>query len=155
MKLIRMGLALAALTIPVAPVAAQDGAAEVEAAVHALFAAMRAADGATAGALFHPDARLQRVAEQNGETVLVESDVAAFIEAIGTPRTEVWDERVSGLEVRVDRGLATAWMNYAFYLDDEFSHCGVNAFQFVRTEGRWQVLQITDTSRQGECEGPA
>lgn len=155
MMLIRLGLLLAALTFPSASLAAQSGAVEVEATIHQLFAAMRAADGDAAGALFHPEARLHRVAVQDGENVLVESDVAGFVEAIGTPRNQVWDERISGLEIRVDGGLATAWMNYAFYLDDEFSHCGVNALQLVRAEGRWRVLQITDTSRQGECEAPA
>jgi hypothetical protein len=41
-------------------------------------------------------------------------------------------------------------MNYAFYLDDQFSHCGVNAFQLVRMEAGWQIIQITDTRRR-EC----
>ena len=127
---------------------------EVEAAVHSFFDAMRAADGATVGALFHPDARLQSVGELSGRSVLETGEVDAFVQAVGTPRTEVWDERIWNLTVMVDGGLATAWMNYAFYVDDQFSHCGVNAFQFVRTDGDWQILQITDTRRREGCNLP-
>ena len=127
---------------------------EVEAAVHRFFDAMRAADGATVGGLFHPDARLQSVGDLSGRSVLETGDVEAFVQAVGTPRTEVWDERIWNLEILVDGGLATAWMNYAFYVDDQFSHCGVNAFQFVRTDADWQILQITDTRRREGCNLP-
>ena len=63
-----------------------------------------------------------------------------------------FDERVGEVEVRVDDGLATAWMPYRFYAGDRFSHCGVNAMQFVRyappgEAPRWRIVQIIDTRR--------
>jgi hypothetical protein len=132
----------------------QSPEAEVESAVVALFDAMRAGDAAAAAELFHPQARLQSVSEQNGVPSLRTDAASGFLEAIGTPRTEVWDERIWDLEVNVDGRLATAWMRYAFYLDDDFSHCGVNAFQLYRDAEGWKVIQISDTRRQGECEEP-
>jgi Domain of unknown function (DUF4440) len=127
---------------------------EVETAVERLFDAMRSADGETAAELFHPDARLQSVSSQNGEWTVRTDPADDFVRAIGSPRTETWDERIWDLEVRVDGGLATAWMRYAFYVDDTFSHCGVNAFQLVRGGAGWQVLQVTDTRRRDDCREP-
>jgi hypothetical protein len=132
----------------------QSSEVEVETTVERLFDAMRAGDAATAEELFHPDARLQSVSMQNGEWMLRTDPASVFIGAIGSPRTEVWDERIWDLEIDVDGGLATAWMRYAFYLDDTFSHCGVNAFQLVKTPSGWQVLQITDTRRREDCQEP-
>jgi hypothetical protein len=124
---------------------------EVKAVVERLFNGMRAADSAAVHAVFHPQARLQTTALRQGEAVLRTDSLEAFLRAVGTPRTEVWDERVSNLEIRTDGELATAWMDYAFYLDTRFSHCGVNALQLFRTKERgWQIIQITDTRRR-EC----
>jgi len=124
---------------------------EVKAVVERLFNGMRAADSAAVHAVFHPQARLQTTAVRQGEPVLRTDSIEAFLRAVGTPRTEVWDERVSNLEIRTDGDLATAWMDYAFYLDNRFSHCGVNALQLFRTKDRgWQIIQIIDTRRR-EC----
>lgn len=143
------------LSLMVAPVQGQTETAEVRAAVDALFDAMRVADGVAAASLFRDDARLQSVSIQDGRTVGTTDEASAFIQAVGTPRTQRWDERIWNVEVRVDGDLAGAWMNYAFYVDDQFSHCGVNAFQLVRSDGRWRILQITDTRRRTGCEPPA
>jgi len=132
----------------------QDAEAEVEAVVNALFDAMRAGDATAAAALFHPEARLQSIGEQNGQPSLRGDEVAGFIEAIGAPHAEVWDERIWDLQILVDGGLATAWMRYAFYLGDTFSHCGVNAFQLFRDTEGWKILQITDTRRRDDCREP-
>ena len=158
MRSIRLMLAvLLATAAGAGSVAAQNAAQaatpeqEVKAVVDRLFNAMRAADSASVHAVFHPQARLQTTALRQGEPVLRTDSLEAFLRAVGTPRTEVWDERVSNLEIRTDGELATAWMDYAFYLDNRFSHCGVNALQLFRTRDRgWQIIQIIDTRRR-EC----
>ena len=67
---------------------------------------------------------------------------------------EVWDERIWDAEVRVDGNLATAWMKYAFYAGDEFSHCGVDAFQLFKGVDGWKVFHVADTRRREGCETP-
>ena len=64
----------------------------------------------------------------------------------------MWDERIGDIDVRIDGGLATAWMPYAFYLGDRFSHCGVNAFHLTLTSEGWKILHITDTRRTTDCD---
>lgn len=130
------------------PLAAQaDSHREVAAAVGALFDGMRRGDSTAVRGAFHPEARLQTTTVRDGQTLLRTERIDDFLRAVGTPHPEVWDERVSGLEIRVDGPLATAWMQYSFYLGSQFSHCGVNAMQLVRDASGWRILQIIDTRR--------
>ncbi len=113
---------------------------------------MRAADGPALLATFHPAARLMSAARtREGHWVVREDTIAAFARQIGTPHPEVYDERLSNVEVRVDGPLATVWAPYHFYVGAQFSHCGVNSFQLVRTDDGWRILQITDTRRRAGC----
>jgi hypothetical protein len=150
MRIFRLLFALAlAAAAGSQPLAAQDAPEqEVRAVVDRMFDAMRSGDSTAFRALFHPSARLQSVGVREGRTMVRSDSVEAFVRAVGTPHEQVWDERISDVQIRVDGPLATAWMNYAFYLGDRFSHCGVNAFQFVKAEGGWQITQIIDTRRR-------
>lgn len=151
MRMLRPLLAALLLAAGAAPLAAQTAQEqEVRAVIDRLFDGMRAADSAAVRAVFHPDARLQTTAVRDGQPVLRTDSLARFLRAVGTPRTEVWDERIANVEIRADGELASAWMDYAFYVDDRFSHCGVNALQFARTPAGWQIIQIADTRRR-EC----
>ena len=156
-------LLLAALLVPAvfaAPARAQAPAgaeaAEVRAAIDRMFDAMRRGDATAMGATFHPTARLQSVGvSREGQPVLRTDSIAAFLRVVGTPHTEVYDERISDVQIRVDGNFATAWMNYTFYRvangTDQLSHCGVNAFQLFRGAEGWKVIQITDTRRREGC----
>ncbi len=128
--------------------------AEVITVVERLFDAMRAGDSTAVRALFHPTARLVTTGVREGTPVLQAESVDRFVAAVGSPRTEVWDERIWNVEARVDDNLATAWMDYAFFLGERFSHCGVNAFQLFRTAEGWRIIQIADTRRREGCDLP-
>ena len=134
------------------PIPTDDPVAEIHQLVTALFDGMRTGDGDAVGALIHPDASFQSVVPNPaGGFRLMPGDAAGFVAAVGSPRDQVWDERVGEVEVRVDAGLATAWMPYRFYLDDTFSHCGVNAMQLAHTDAGWQIVNLIDTRRR-DCE---
>ena len=127
-----------------------DPEAAVRATVSQLFDGMRSKDTVAVRAAFHPAARLMTSVMQDGEPNVVETEIDRFIEALASSAVH-WDERVEdGYDVRVDDGLATAWVPYAFYADDTFSHCGVNAMMFARTSRGWEIIQIMDT-RRPEC----
>lgn len=143
-----MLLLMLAVVTTAPPLSAQDTAtAEVRAVIDRLFDGMRAGDSTAVRAAFHPEARLQSAILREGQPVVASTPIDDFVRAVGTPHDAVWDERLSDVEVSVDDPLAQAWMRYEFYLGDRFSHCGVNAMQFVRTNAGWQILQITDTRR--------
>lgn len=157
--------ALLFVAVLAAPSSAQDGTADLlissagpEADVRAvtdavvrLFDGMRTGDSAVVRDLFHPEARLLTMLTREGAPALAQAEVDAFVEMVGSPHDQVFDERIANLEVRVDENLALAWMDYAFYLGEQFSHCGVNLFQFVRTRDRWKIISIADTRRRTDC----
>jgi hypothetical protein len=145
-------LVIAVFLLAPAPAVAQSGEAEVRQVIQRLFDGMRGGDSAVVRSVFHSEARLQTVGVREGQPTLRSEAVDEFVRMVGSPRTDVWDERIGNLEVRVDGDLATAWMDYAFYVGDRFSHCGVNAFQLFRSADGWKVTQITDTRRREGCE---
>ena len=127
--------------------------AEVRAAIDRLFDGMRKGDSTMVRSVFHPQARLMSAGVREGRPVLRTDSIDAFVRAVGTPRTEVWDERISNVQIQVSGNLASAWMDYAFYRGETVSHCGVNAFHFFRDAGEWRAIQVTDTRRREGCPG--
>ena len=121
-----------------------------------LFDGMRLADSSVVSPLFHPDVRMMTSYQNaSGEVVLKEGSLQAFLTAIGTPHPEVWNEKIWNTEVRIDDNLAQVWTDYAFYVDDRFSHCGVDAFQLTRdANGVWRIVHLIDTRRKDPCDQP-
>jgi hypothetical protein len=143
-----------------APASAQDDGTDrpadaVRQTVTDLFDGMRAADSAAVRAVLHPGVRFLTAPTMGDPANLTLNSVDGLLQAVATAPV-TFDERVGEVEVRVDDGLATAWMPYRFYADDEFIHCGVNAMQLVRhappgEAPRWRIVQIIDT-RRTTCE---
>ena len=42
----------------------------------------------------------------------------------------------------------------SFYVGDDMSHCGEDAFQLARTNVGWKIIAIADTRRNEECQAP-
>jgi hypothetical protein len=154
--------AAACMTTPAATPAAITSAApqtvvlgarerEVIAVAERLFDAMRARDTAAARALFEPGARLQSVATRQGVLTVSEDSLGMFLRAIGTPHPQRFDERIANERVLIDGPYAVAWVDYTFYLGDQKSHCGVDAFQMVRRPTGWRIFGLTDTRRREGC----
>ncbi len=123
-----------------------------EGTVKALFKAMYDGDSTLANLVFAEDASLNSVfTTKDGEQKVKGGEVAGFLNAIGTPHDEVWDERISNLSVKIDGDLANAWMDYSFFVGDKFSHCGVNTMHLIRKNGEWKIFQIMDTRRKKDC----
>ncbi|MEJ2319022.1 MAG: nuclear transport factor 2 family protein [Gemmatimonadales bacterium] len=156
---LRTASVLIAMTLSIAADASAQAAADVadEEAVVAVvsqrFDGMRMGDSAMVRRTFAPEARLMSTGIRDGQPTLQSVEIDRFVEAVGTPHEEVWDERLWNIEVRVDANLATVWTDYAFYLGDELSHCGVDAFQLFRSPDGWKIFQIADTRRGADtCE---
>lgn len=121
--------------------------------VERLFEGMRAGDSALVRSTFHPEARLISTGAREGEAFVRAVPADRFVEAVGEATGE-WEEPIWDTEVRVEEGLATVWTKYAFYLDGEFSHCGVDAFILGRTADGWKIVSLADTRRQEGCGSP-
>ena len=74
-------------------------------------------------------------------------------QARARPMTSDFVERGFDGEVRLTGGLATVWLPYDFYLDGEWSHCGVDVFTLVRVDGEWLIASLAYTVEQPpQCE---
>jgi len=77
-----------------------------------------------------------------------EDPIASFITSVGKAKAGALDERLSGMDVKIDDDLATVWTPYSFYYNGQQSHCGANAFTLVRIAGDWKIQNIIDTRRK-------
>ncbi len=125
--------------------------AAVKATINKLFDGMQKADSTLLKPLFTPAARLQTVVNKDGDVTVRDEAIGAFIHSIGRAKAGTLDERLSGMEIRVDADLATAWTPYVFYVQDKKNHCGVNAFTLVKMNGNWKIQTIIDTRRKDNC----
>ncbi|WP_192825131.1 nuclear transport factor 2 family protein [Rufibacter sp. LB8] len=125
----------------------------VEAAVVKFFDGMRAGDSTMARSVLAPQARLLSVGKgKDGVVQLRETPMQKFLEMIGTPQPKVVDERIWDVRVQIDGDLATLWCEYALYVGENFSHCGVDAFQLHRSKDGWKIFAIADTRRKENCD---
>jgi hypothetical protein len=131
---------------------AQTSRDSVEAVVNQLFAAMKNADSVTVMQNFWPAAIMQTMTttKSGSDTVRTEM-VSRFASAVGRQKPGAFDERIVFGEVLIDANIAVAWTPYQFYLNGNFSHCGVNCFQLSRIDGIWKINHIIDTRRKTGC----
>lgn len=123
----------------------------VMAVIAQLFDGMRAGDSSQVRAVFMPNTQMQTVMTNNGLTEIRTQGVDRFIMAVGTPHEQVWDERLYETGIKIDGDLAVVWTDYRFYLGGNFSHCGVNVFQLIKSAKGWKIFQLCDTRRKDDC----
>ncbi|MBO6576892.1 MAG: nuclear transport factor 2 family protein [Rhodothermales bacterium] len=148
-------LALLSCAFLLLPVTAQDRSVhEVRAKIDQMFDGMRAGDSTAVRDVFAPGARLVSSGNRpDGTPVMQASDIDGFVTAVGSPQDRAWNEKIWNVEIDVQDNLASAWMEYAFFLDEDFSHCGVNHFQFARnSEGAWKAIALADTRAREACD---
>jgi hypothetical protein len=152
--------AVVAMLVLTAPTTAQNPAQDAVAVVRRLFDAMRAQDTAAMRTTLAATARLVATGtNQQGQPTVRAVPIDGWLRSVGGARARP-DERIYEPEVRVDQNLATVWTRYDFFVGENFSHCGYDAFQLVRTGGQWRIVQIADTQRRGvercaQGSGPA
>ncbi|WP_199118589.1 nuclear transport factor 2 family protein [Pedobacter sp. ASV28] len=91
------------------------------------------------------------VKTKDGKAILKTESLDNFIKSISRPRTEKYDERITFTKILIDDHLASVWTDYKFYVDDQFSHCGVNSFQLLKSEDGWKIIYLIDTRRKDSC----
>lgn len=127
--------------------------AEVVQTIQKLFDGMRAGDSSMVSSVFDPNASMHTTFfDPEGNPQLRTGSLAGFLNAIGSPKDEIWDERILGYDVQIDQSMATVWTPYAFFRGENFSHCGVNAFQLYKSEEGWKIINIMDTRQREGCQ---
>lgn len=93
------------------------------------------------------------ITTKSGEINVADEPVSAFLNVIGTKKPGLkFDEQIQSYKILIDGPMAIAWTPYLFYLNDTFSHCGVNVFTLVKRSDEWKILSISDTRRKSDCD---
>lgn len=130
---------------------AQTAEDSVKAVINQFFKAMKTADGKLLLSCFGDSAILQTIVEKDGSTTVKNEDIKEFADFVSQVKENDADERITFHDIKVDGPLAMAWTPYKFYWKGEFSHCGVDVFQLVKTNAGWKVQYIIDTRRKDNC----
>jgi len=129
---------------------------KVTSVIQELFDGYRAGDSSRVRAVFTADAHAQTIlTSTEGEDKL--SDVVSidkFINYIGGGLEEVHDEKIWNLKIHSDEQLATVWTEYAFFLGENFIHCGTETFLLRKVNNNWKIFYLVDTRRKSGCKLP-
>jgi hypothetical protein len=118
--------------------------------VQAFFDTMTAKDVDGARRILQPQGRFHAMRMRDGKP-----DVRAFANeeyfADLQASKQQMRERIWNPEVRVHGLIATVTAPYDFWIDGKFSHCGVDAFDLIKTEDGWKLAGGVYTV-ESKCE---
>lgn len=134
------------------PVFSQTEEEQVKTVIMSLFDGMRAKNLIQLEAAFAPQALMNTIVTTDESTEIKSNKVADFVKRIAeTPTDTLLDEQILDYHIQIDGNLASAWTPYRFYVNEKFSHCGVNSFQLVKINTGWKIIYIIDTRRKEPC----
>lgn len=86
------------------------------------------------------------------KTLFRTEEFSKFINSIvNIPDSIQFEEKLTSFSIQVDRTMANAWVGYEFWLNGNFSHCGINSFQLVNFDGEWKIIYLIDTRGKEGC----
>lgn len=144
-----MRLLFLILFIPFVKLNAQTSADSVRQVVTDFFSAMRKSDTTGMRACLSPLVHFEATQTRpDAEPKLILESVNDFLTSVSRIEAGLLDERIEFASVLVDGSIASVWTPYEFYYNGKYSHCGVNSFQLVRVQGKWQIQYLIDTRRK-------
>ena len=122
---------------------------EVEEVARAFLDALSRTDTAVLRSLMASDLSLSSVRAGPEGAVIRHSTGEEFLNGLGTEDQDLL-ERMWDPVVYVQGQVAMVWTPYDFFLNGEFSHCGIDVFTMLEGEDGWRVTSITyDVVREG------
>lgn len=99
------------------------------------------------------DVVLQTTARnKQGKTLFKTEKIEKLVTSITSiPDSISFEEKLTSFSIQVDRTMANAWVGYEFWLNDKFSHCGINSFQLINFDGEWKIIYLIDTRGKAGC----
>ena len=135
-------------------VAAQNSDDEIMKPINTLFEAFETRDSLLARQQFTENASLYALVKTNDSEGVILADINKFMSFIGDQKRPNVSEPLWNPIIQRDDRIATVWVQYAFYYQNKFSHCGIDSFQLVRNDNQWKILSIIDTRRNTDCDIP-
>ncbi|MEM8927576.1 MAG: nuclear transport factor 2 family protein [Bacteroidota bacterium] len=133
---------------------AQDSDKEaVRKVVEGFFEAFHNQDSIAMKSFVADDVLLQTTGRnKQGKTQFRSQPIEKLYESIvSIPDSVQFKEKLTSWSIQVDRTMANAWVGYEFWLNGNFSHCGINSFQMVNFDGVWKIIYLIDTRGRAGC----
>lgn len=93
---------------------------------------------------------LQSISESTmkGNKLSDESAKEFYKSIASIPSNMKFQEKILSYTIQIDGTMAHVWTPYEFYLNDKFSHSGVNAFTLFKEKDSWKIIYLIDTRRK-------
>ena len=117
---------------------------------HAFFMALERQDTTAFRDMFVDNGYLYAVREMT-DSVMVRSQLPAkFRFRAG----QILKERMrnASTSVKIDGRIAMVWAPYDLWINDAFSHCGVDVFTWIKTSKGWKIASIAYTMETEGCK---
>ncbi|AXT53715.1 nuclear transport factor 2 family protein [Aquimarina sp. BL5] len=101
-----------------------------------------------------PNMAMQIISKgKDGKIKTDQADIGNFLGVIhNRPKDQKWLEKLLDFRIDADDRIAQIWTPYEFYVNDQFSHCGVNIFQLFNDGTTWKIIAIADTRKREGCK---
>ena len=134
--------------------AQNSGEEMVKKTIDSFFEAFHQQDSMALKETVSKDIVLQTIGKDaDGREVVKTDDFSHFLRSIvSIPPTTKFEEKILSYNIQIDGAMANAWTNYEFWVNDSFSHCGVNSFQLFNDQGTYKIIYLIDTRRKEGCE---
>lgn len=124
----------------------------IEQTVRTFFEGFHAKDSVIIQSTLHRSFELGSVFKTQNGVMFQHTEGRKFINTvISRPELPEWKEVLGEFKINISGSLSSVWVPYEFWLDNSFSHCGVNSIHLIKTELGWKILNITD-SRLKSCD---
>ncbi|MBO9584515.1 MAG: nuclear transport factor 2 family protein [Flavobacterium sp.] len=93
---------------------------------------------------------LQSISESTTKgNKLSNENAKEFYKSIASiPSNMKFQEKILSYNIQIDGTMAHVWAPYEFYLNDKFSHSGVNTFTLFKEKDLWKIIYLIDTRRK-------
>jgi len=153
----KAAMLIALFALPSQPAVAQvaadpdpDERKTILAVVQAFFDTMAARDVEGATRTVIPEGRFHSVREMDRKQVVRTFTNQEFLDGLPAEQQSV-RERMWEPHVHIRGDIATVWTPYDFWIDGEFSHCGIDSFNLIKSGEGWKIAGGIYTVER-ECE---
>jgi hypothetical protein len=106
--------------------------------VQGFFDTMTARDVEAARKILQPQGRFHATRIRDGKPEIRSFSNEEYFADLQSGKTRM-QERIWNPDVRISGTIATVWAPYDFWIDGKFSHCGIDAFDLIKTEEGWKL----------------
>jgi len=89
---------------------------------------------------------------EDGESFKVRfTDYKTLIEDLPKSKGK-YREVINDPKILLHGNIAVLWAKYDFFINGTFSHCGVDSFSLIKSEGKWKIASIIYTVEKKGCK---